>query len=244
MKDRLLVIGATGSTGRRCVYFALLDPRCNSVTALTRSPPKDPSFYGFTQEHASLVKSKLHQCQVDYDNLEASRPQVEGHTAGISCLGVYSAAVKNTAEFEAREAVPNLAACKMAVQGGAKQWAYLSGAGARQPLASQTSAGYFQPMFSYVKGRIERDLGQVEGIVQMTAVRPGAILGRQEALPGYMKSMETALNGLGPWLRQTRFGIDVDDIAKAMVASILSTGHGIEVLENEQIKTRAQSYTR
>eukprot|EP00953_Heterococcus_sp_UTEX-ZZ885_P027991 14951-Heterococcus_DN1.PRE.3 len=214
MAEKLVIAGATGGLGRRCVYHALTDARVGSVTAIMRSSPKPAAFYGLADSQQAEF-SKLKQVTVDFTNLDASASAFAGCTAGISCLGVYSSEMKDYTMFMQREHAPNLKVASLAAAGGASAWAYLSGQGVKQPPITQLKPTALQPMFSFVKGSVERDLGGVPGFTRgVTAVRPGMILGRKGV---YNEHLENFVNGrFGSWLGNTAFAVQSDDIARAL----------------------------
>lgn len=74
----------------------------------------------------------------------------------------------------------------------------------------------FQPMFSFVKGRIEADWAALDGVETVISLRPGGILKRGEKGIG-----EAILNGGFGWLRYTPIGITAEDIALAGVHACL-----------------------
>jgi hypothetical protein len=123
-----------------------------------------------------------------------------------------------------------------------------SGQGVKQPPITQLKPTALQPMFSFVKGSVERDLGGVPGFTRgVTAVRPGMILGRKGV---YNEHLENFVNGrFGSWLGNTAFAVQSDDIARALVQSVVApaaaartaaAAGAIEVLENNDIKERAK----
>ena len=123
MAEKLVIAGATGGVGRRCVYYAVTDSRVSSVTAIMRSSPKPAAFYGLTDSQAEF--SKLKQVTVDFTNLDASASAFAGCTAGISCLGVYSSDMKDYTMFMQREHAPNMKIASLAAAGGVSAYAYL-----------------------------------------------------------------------------------------------------------------------
>lgn len=240
MPEHLVVIGATGSVGRRVVHFAALDARVSSVTALIRSQPRDLCFYKLS----SRESDKLAQIRFDFASLKEHDPEeykttgLGAYTCGISCLGVYTAQVTGGAqEFMELEYAPNVVMANILRVHGVQRYAYLSGMGARQPPDTQEKPAFLQAMFSYVKGRTERDLSKV--MPSFTTLRPGGILGRSETQSGLSGLFEKQLNSNLSWLAKTSYAIQCDDIAKAMLESVLQSGRGHEILENNEIKARA-----
>lgn len=243
----VVIAGATGSVGRRCVYFALKHESVASVTALVRSAPvKDAAFFGLDLSNAvekTAFESKLKQKVIDYSSPEQVTAATANHSAGISCLGVYTSNVGGFEDFMNKEHTPNLALARAAAASGTKRWGYLSGQGVVQPEKSAISPSFFQPVFAFVKGSVERDLASVEGFEGTTSARPGLILNRGNKFKGVLGWIESNANKM-KWIESTRFAVQTDDIAKALVQSVLSSSHPIrnEILENEDIKRRAREF--
>jgi len=222
----------------------LKDPRVTVVTALSRRGPVPLSNFNISED--DLDRSKLRQVRVDYGNEEALKSSIGPQDRGISCLGVYSQDVKNTAEFMELEYNPNLAVARAGQSLGAQRWAYLSGMGV---YPSETQ-GFFQPMFSFVKGTIEADLAKLNFDMTMSA-RPGSIVGRMRhgkendiALKGIGGAFESIMARMG--VANTPIGIHSQDIAKAMVHRVLSDDkvEGLEARENQDLKKLAREYEK
>lgn len=228
--QKVLVAGATGAIGRKCVQLLVRDPRVQTVTAVVRGDPKEAAFYDLSPAE---VKQKLVQVKVDFSQLPAFPPN--SFTAGLSALGVYTADVDGMAEFMQREHTPNLAIAQAGGQAGAQRWAYLSGLGVK-PFAPEAPKPWTTPMFSYCKGRVEHDLATVPGFQHSVSIRPGGILGR----PGEQPIVERVTNRF-PSLGKTPWFVHRDDISKAMVHGILGPLPAL-VLENEDIKAAAAVY--
>ncbi|KAG5178433.1 hypothetical protein JKP88DRAFT_168703 [Tribonema minus] len=252
--EKLVIFGSTGAVGRLCVLHAVQDPRVEKVVAVVRSAPKPPAFFtagaADPAAAAALLGAKLQQVRADFGDDASLRGACDGATAGLSCVGVYTAAVKDTADFLAREHAPNVAAARAAAAAGSvTRWGYLSGQGVAPPPPSRAAPGLLQPMFAFVKGSVERDVAAMGAFTRgVTFARPGMILGRGDALPGLVGASERFFNGAaGSWIARTRFAVQADDIARALVQSVLAgtgaaargEGRGAEVLENEDIKRRA-----
>ena len=155
---KVLVFGATGETGRRVVAALVRDPRVAKVTAVVRGDAPAPGFYGLTA--ADSISKKLTHVKVDFDALIAAdkagsslRPNpLTGYTHAALCIGIYVKAVKSEADWMAREYDPNMAAAHFASAGGVRRLVYLSGDG----VEPREKRGFFQMLFSWVKGSIER----------------------------------------------------------------------------------------
>jgi hypothetical protein len=241
----VVIVGSTGSVGRRCVYFAVLDPRISRVTAVMRSPPKPADFFGLMPVHQGLFESKLHQVQVDFNNLEASKA-LEGHSAGISCLGIYSSEAKGWKDFMEREHNLNLRVANL-VAGGGGQAVGIPERFGREAAARFSIAPLFRAAHVLVcEGCTERDLGAIHKFVDeggVTVVRPAMILGRSTPYPGATRYVEAFFNTKwGSWISRTSAAVHQDEIAKALVHSVVARLPGNEILENQEIKLRAKDY--
>mmetsp|Transcript_44327 Transcript_44327/g.71007 ORF Transcript_44327/g.71007 Transcript_44327/m.71007 type:complete len:311 (+) Transcript_44327:94-1026(+) len=232
---RIVVGGATGAVGRHCVNVLVRDPRVCTVYALSRSNNAKPvDFYGLEEKSDPI--DKIQHLQVDYTgDLDAQFKDLT-FDAGISCLGVYTADVKNEADFRAKEYEPNLKFARAAAAHGAKRWSYLSGAGVKQT----DSKAWNQPLFSWVKGCIEKDLQKVDGLEFVNAARPGFIAGRPDS-NGWL---EDVANYFADSLVKTKMAVHRDDISVAMVYTVLNEelGGPFVCYENEEIKVAAAAY--
>ena len=248
---RAVVAGATGSIGRHCICLLVRDPRVESVTALTRSGDKDASFYGLNPSADPITKLKHLQIDFNKDIDQQFSNANADFTIGLSGLGVYTADVKDVEDFMNREYTPNINLAKAAATRGVKNWAYLSGKG----VAMNESKGTFQPLFSWVKGCIERDISRIEELDYVSTFRPGGIVGRplDKSQPGIAGWLEKQMTKYQDRLRNTNGFVHRDDISKAMVHSILTKDnndgkykeankYNITIFENEDIKIKSKQY--
>eukprot|EP01084_Bolivina_argentea_P176501 305422_1 len=232
----IVVAGATGAVGRHCVNVLVRDPRVTSVIALTRSKEKPADFYGLEEKTDDL--SKLKHLIINYEEDIDKQLGDYKFTAGLSCIGVYTATVKNEADFFKREHEPNIKVAKAAALQGAKRWAYLSGMGVKQT----DSKAWNQALFSFVKGSVEKDLQTINGIEFVNSCRPGFIAGRPGKYGGFQGFVEKIGNSFPSFLN-TSYAVHRDDIATAMVYTILSDMNGpFLCYENEDIKQAANAY--
>ena len=248
---KAVVAGATGAIGRHCVYVLVRDPRVGSVTALTRAGSKDPSFYGLDESTDPITK--LSHLSIDFDkdiNQQFSEHNAQ-FTIGLSALGVYTKDVKNLDDFLNREHIPNINLAEAAIKHGVKNWGYLSGNGVKM----NEKKGMFQPMFSYVKGCVERDLSQMIEFDYVATFRPGAIVGRplDRSQGGLMGFFEKQMAKYQDSLKNLSGFVHRDDIANAMVHSILTQDkndakyqdtnkYDIVIFENEDLKIKSKQY--
>lgn len=243
MSEKFLVAGATGAIGRRIVHYAAQDPRVATVTALVRGAEKSPEFYGL--EPGSDSAMKVTHLKVDYATVKDT--ELPAHTVGASGLGVYTHGVSSQEDFFNKEHAPNMDVATAAAKAGVTKWAYLSGMGV---YPNPGEKPWHQAMFSFVKGRVEHDLSnKVEGLKEVFSARPGGIFGRPNAdrLPERLMNAPPL-----KWLQHTPLGVHTDDIAKAMVQSVIGGTEGVndlpkpigrlQVFENQDLKTMAAKY--
>ncbi|CAJ1965787.1 unnamed protein product [Cylindrotheca closterium] len=240
---KAVVAGATGSVGRLIVQTCIEDPRIEKVTAVVRrtvSSEKAEELWG------SSDSSKLSQLVVDYPSLTVDDAKLkegfQGCDAFLTGLGVYSGNT-NRAKMESAEIKHNSILAKVAHEAGAKRGSYLSGQGVLQPKRE----GKSRIMFAQIKGQAEETLagifiGDDEAHV---SVRPGGIFDRPgPPVYGFFDAM------LAKWplkkLKETKYGISANDIAKGMVQGALfddsETVKGNTVWENNTIKEAARRY--
>lgn len=205
-----------------------------------RGNERSAEFYGLEEKSDDL--SKLEHLTVDYEgDLDKQLDSLQ-FDAGLSCIGVYTADVKNEKDFFKKEHEPNIKIAKAAALHGAKRWSYLSGMGVKQT----TEKKWNQALFSWVKGRVEADLQMIDGFECVSSMRPGWIAGRPRSNNmGKMASLGADIGEyLGPHLIKTKLAVHRDDISTAMVHSILddSCKESMLICENEDIKEQAQKY--
>mmetsp|Transcript_42873 Transcript_42873/g.38098 ORF Transcript_42873/g.38098 Transcript_42873/m.38098 type:complete len:291 (-) Transcript_42873:630-1502(-) len=234
----IVVAGATGGVGRHCINILVRDPRVGSVIALTRGNAKDPDYYGLEEKSDDL--DKLQHLQVDYNGDLNEQFGDLKFDAGMSGLGVYTADVKDEADFRKKEYEPNLKVATAAAQHGASRWAYLSGAGVKQT----DSKSWHQPLFSWIKGCIEKDLVKVTGLDFVSSVRPGFIAGKPNPQSGFSGFMEKMINNhFQDSILKTKMAVHRDDIATSMVYTVLNEElESPLIYENEDIKEAAKIY--
>merc|ERR1712228_184033 len=102
-----------------------------------------------------------------------------------------------------------------------------------------------QALFSWVKGRIEKELQSVDGFEFVNFVRPGYIAGRPRA--DNLGKVSNFFRDIGdyfdPHLIKTKMAVHRDTISTAMVYAVLSDLKGpATIWENEEIKEQASVY--
>ena len=238
-----VVAGATGSVGRLIVQTCLRDPRIDKVIAVVRESIPEETV---GELWGSSNVSKLTQVNVDYPSLstndERLKEAFKGSDGYITGLGLYSGR-SSEKEMDLVECEYNSILATISHEAGATRGAYLSGQGVKQP----STEGRARAMFGRAKGRAEETLAGIfknkeEGHV---SARPGAIFDRPgPPVYGPFDSMFAC------WpfntLKETKFGISANDIAKGMVQGALfdNDKYGNIIWDNEQIREGARRYEK
>ena len=242
---KVVVAGATGSVGRLIVKTCVDDPRIEKVTAIVRktiSNEKADQLWA-----AGNNTNKLTQVQVDYASLDVNDEKLksafQGTDAFLTGMGLYSGS-STEAEMDRVEGSYNQIMATIAHAAGAKRGAYLSGNGVKQP----STEGRAMAMFGRVKGRAEEALANVfNGPDEAHVSARPAIIFDRPGEPVYGAAIEGLINS---WvfasLRETRFGISANLIAKGMVQGALFDDKthvdGNTIWENEDIRKAAERY--
>ena len=213
-----IVAGATGAVGKALVYRLIESKTYLKVIAITRKP-------------LPIKHHKLHELQVNYENLEEVKNQLMADDV-FCCLGT---TMKDAGSKEAFykvdfEYVVNLAnVCK---QQGAQQFFLVSAMG-----ADAQSVIYYNK----VKGQIEQAVKAL-GFYSFVAIRPSLLLTARASLrPGErMAQRIMKLIGfffMGP-LKKYK-AIPVDTVAKAMINLAAKQTQGNQVVLNDALFNEA-----
>lgn len=215
-----LVMGASGLVGHELVTQLLAAPAYGTVRVWVRRP-------------LPLSHPKLVQQVVSFDNLDQEQ----------NCLGVddlfcaLGTTMKKAGSPEAFRKVDYeypLAAARLALAGGVRQFLLVSSAGAN--AASSV-------FYSRVKGEVEAAVAAV-GLPGFQVFRPSLLLGeRQESRPGerLAAAVSRALGFLfvGP-LRRYR-PISGADVARAMIVAAGRAPSVTTIYESDEIASLARS---
>ncbi|GAA5878450.1 hypothetical protein JCM8547_006586 [Rhodosporidiobolus lusitaniae] len=223
---RLILTGATGVAGSEVLRQALLDPRIEAVTVLTRRPL--PSHVAPTP-----LPPKLRV--VEHSDFSSYPPSVlsdlKGHGACIWALGMSSVGVAEK-DYEVVTYDYAIAAAKafsgLRTDGEKFVFAFLSGMGADQ------REGKAAQMFGRVKGKTELALARLPAASpdysSLTAYsfRPGGILPPKPIPDGSFRYRNPlflrTMHGIG-WLTPS-YVISTVDLAKGMIEVALKGGKG------------------
>eukprot|EP01125_Pyxidicula_operculata_P020416 TRINITY_DN7534_c0_g1_i2.p2 TRINITY_DN7534_c0_g1~~TRINITY_DN7534_c0_g1_i2.p2 ORF type:complete len:260 (+),score=60.07 TRINITY_DN7534_c0_g1_i2:64-843(+) len=237
-----IVIGSTGSVGRRVVHHLLKGNQYSRVTAIVRKS-QDPSIWlteekrreeKISEEMKERMKSKLTQIEFDFDSLNDTSSSSDlsdiwnGHTAGFTCLGLYTGVDEK--EWERIEYGYNVKIAQLLKDRGTERFHYLSG-------QSVVEGGDSMFAFARIKGKTELALKQI-GFENFSTFRPGGIYERPVERQVYMFEplLNSAMSIFG-----TVLGSTCDDIAKSMVLTSLMEEPS-QIIENDQIKRLSAVY--
>lgn len=193
---KVMLLGATGLTGRQVLRGLLAAPEITAVVTPVRTPP-------------ALTHPKLESPLVDFEQL-SRRPELFRVDAVICCLGTTIRKAGSQAAFRRVDHDYPLLAAQLARAAGARHFLLLSALGAR------ADAPFF---YSRVKGELENALKAL-GFDGLFIYQPGLLLGERdefrlgEAVAGrLMPMLNPALAGLlSPYK-----AIGVETVARAMV---------------------------
>jgi uncharacterized protein YbjT (DUF2867 family) len=209
----VLLAGATGMVGGRCLQRLLADPAFGTVVAVARRPP-------------DVAHDRLRLAITEFSLLHELAP-VPAATA-LCALGTTIKVAGSQAAFRAVDHDAVLAFARWARRGGAGTFVLCSSVGAD----SRSRNFYLR-----TKGEVEQALATL-GFGRLVILRPGLLLGeRAEPRAGeaVARKLAPALNVLlaGP-LRRYR-AISADGVAAAMVAAARGSEDGQLLWEHDAI---------
>jgi uncharacterized protein YbjT (DUF2867 family) len=212
---KIIVTGATGTSGAEVIRQAILDSDIETITALARKP--------IGIQHAK-VKTIIHKDFLDYNNLEEL---FKDHDACIWCLGISQSQVTK-AEYEVITYDYAMAAAN-AMQNANPNitFIFLSGAGADSTEKSRT-------LFARVKGKTENALMRLH-LNRFFVARPAGIK------PIHLNPNTSLLNKLAlplfpiMELLTPKYVITSIQLAKALL-HLVKHGSDKIILENMDLK--------
>ncbi len=215
---RVLLLGATGLVGGLALRHLLATDRIAETTALVRRP-------------ATETHPRLRERVVDFDG---DLGDLGGHTDVLCALGT---TIKKAGSQEAFRHVDHdipLRVAKAARAAGARSFALVSSVGA----AARSSNFYLR-----TKGELEEALRAL-GYPALHLLRPSILLGeRKEDRPGerFGSVVAKATSGLlVGGLRRYR-PIEAEDVARALVGTVLRDDEGVFAHEHDAIVALARS---
>ncbi|MCC6411831.1 MAG: oxidoreductase [Saprospiraceae bacterium] len=204
-----LVLGATGLVGRQLIQQLLDHPGYDRVVALVRRP-------------MDLAHPKLHTEIVDFDKPDAEK--IRGDDMFCALGTTLKAAGSKEAQFRIDCEYP-AAFAKMGKENGVRKFMLVSSVG---------SDAHSSNFYLRTKGDLEQRL-QGLGFESLIIARPSFLLGnRQESRPGERAGIVLA-QWLKPLIPKRYRGVQVSDVAKALIAAANDGGRGMRVMENETL---------
>ena len=218
----VVVIGATGATGRYLIAELLLAPEIECVTIVSRRKYEIPSDYNSSFEVLNAPKEgRLIEHVVDLEEIsdEKLRGIFEGAHTYFNCLGTTKKIAGSKERFIQIDMDIPLRFARIAKEGGVKHASLLSSSGS-------DDKSFF--LYLKVKGRIETGFRDIK-FPNLSIWKPG-LLGRKEAARLGEKMFRIISQPL-----------QTDDLARAMVQETLLLIRGMSpanppMYQNPQIK--------
>ncbi|QQS31318.1 MAG: oxidoreductase [Sphingobacteriales bacterium] len=210
-----LIAGASGLTGAECLDLLLKHENYHRVIALVRKT-------------LPLTHEKLQQIQVDFDHLETCMDDFSADDV-YCCLGTTIKKAGSQANFRKVDYDYIVNVAKAAYANGAKRFLLVSSLGA----SSKSSIFY-----SRVKGETEEAVAAIP-FEEVHIFRPSLLLGnRKEHRFGESLAIKgfKALGFLMVGPLAVYKGIEVKDVAKAMISIAQSGEKGKHIYLNDEIQ--------
>lgn len=208
---KILLLGATGVTGKATLARALGDTRVEQVIAPTRRT---------LAPHPKLVNPVS-------PSLDALLPEAAAWqvNAVICAMGTTIGKAGSKAAFRHVDYELPIAFAERAYRYGASAMALVSSPGASLSI----------PLFyCRTKGEVERDI-QAIGFASVTIVRPGMIGGEREEFRLAERIVLPIARGLQPWLPKGLHVNPPERIADVLVRSVLDAQPGVRLVTSRDI---------
>ena len=215
MKEKAILLGASGLIGSHLLRLLLESPAYGEVTI-------------FVRKALPINHVKLKQIVTDFENFDVLNDNI---SAGIvfCCLGSTKSKTPNLKDYRKVDFDIPLRFAQLALKNGARQYHLVSAIG-----ADATSSNFYTKL----KGEIENAISALD-YESIYIYEPSFLKGKREEnrplekiiLP-MMRLIDLALIGS---LKKYR-SIDASDVAKAMFNESITNKRGIFVHNSEQIK--------
>jgi uncharacterized protein YbjT (DUF2867 family) len=219
------VIGATGLIGSHLVELLQQDHSFKTIRALVRRP-------------VSFAYSKVEMKLINFDDHESMKLAIDGSDVLFCAAGTTQKKVKgNKAAYRKVDYDIPVNAARFCVETGCSHFSLVSSVGAN----SKSNNFYLR-----LKGEVEDTIQQFP-IQSIAIFRPSVLLGKRaevrlgEKLGGFFMSFFAFLL-LGKWEKYRP--IEAEYVAKAMVQTAKEQKPGIEVYESNEIRYKANQFTR
>ena len=210
----ILILGASGLVGGKCLQQSLSDTRIDRVVAVVR-------------KQMDIQHPKLTQVIVDFDKLDNYSADIKAD-AVLSALGTTLKQAGSSAKFTKVDYEYQLKVAEIARRNGVKTFVLLSSTGAnkKSPI-----------LYTKVKGDIEDAVSKL-GFEKLAILRPSILIGaRKDNRPGEAVGQWMAKNAgflfAGPLEKYK--GIEADTVAQAMINAVQKPYTGVRIVENLEI---------
>lgn len=208
----VMLVGASGLVGTRCLHRLIDEPSIERVRILVRQVPSQP------------LPDKVEVCVTDFNRLEMHAEWFDVE-AVICALGTTIGKAGSQAAFRQVDFDYPLQVAQLAKASGARQFALVSALGA------DARSNVF---YNRVKGELEEAL-QAIGFESLAVARPSLLQGnRREFRFGERLALKVA-GWLLPVLPLQWRPVQADQVAAALVESVLRPQPGLRVMANPQL---------
>ncbi len=210
----ILILGASGLVGGKCLQHSLSDPRIDRVIAVVR-------------RLLDMQHPKLTQLVVDFDKLDNYASDIKAD-AVLSALGTTLKQAGSSAKFTKVDYEYQLKIAEIAKRNGTKTFVLLSSLGADKKSLV---------LYTKVKGDVEDAISKL-GFEKMAILRPSILLGeRKDSRPG--EAIGRWVSKKAPFiftgLLAKYKGIEADTVAEAMINAVQKPYTGVRIVENLEI---------
>jgi uncharacterized protein YbjT (DUF2867 family) len=216
-----VVLGASGSVGQALIRDLIRNGSFNPIVTLVRR--SQPEQVALAREAGLELRETLVPA-MDPASLEAATTEavrsLDGDVAGFSVVGVGAGTAKLTIDqHRAVDVRLNASFARgLKASGRVKHLAFMSAAGANPNAAETGSGAAGMARYARVKGEAEEAVKQ-SGPPVVSIFRPGMIIGSQHT-PWLLEKLLPVFSFATPARYRS---ITVDQIARAMIATALST---------------------
>ena len=211
MGKTAVIAGSTGLIGQELIKHLSEDNRYDKILALTRKA-----------KASDLPKVKY--VVVDFDRLPLYQKEIKGDDA-FCALGTTRQKAGSKEAFYKVDYTYVWEFGKIMAQNEAQSFTLVSAMG-----ADKDSFFYY----SEVKGKIEAAISQLD-FEKITIVRPSLLLGDREEERFGEGIAQTFSKLLNPIIPAKYEGIEVSQVAKAMIVAANNEKKGLEIIENDEL---------
>jgi uncharacterized protein YbjT (DUF2867 family) len=210
-QEHIVLVGATGLTGRKVLDLLLAHPGCGYLTILVR-------------KKIALTDAKLKQVVCDYNSFSAEMLPTCDRV--FCCLGTTIKVAGSKEVFEAVDRHYPVAVAKAAFERGAKVFSIITA------IDSSASSKVF---YSKVKGLCEDDL-KVIGYDGLLILRPSMLLGARKEKRVVERIGQVVMEAIAFMIPARYKAVSADCVAEVMVRKGMGDVNGVVVIESEGIR--------